>query len=184
MERENERELVDRSRRGDGEAYAELVRFHERRLFAFLFRLCQDGELAQELTQESFVKAYFALKSFRGDSAFGTWLHRIGINAWHNHLRARRGHLDIEDVPEPASSDDTLGELIGREERGRLAEAVKALPPRQREALVLRVDGDHPFEEVARLMGCTVGAAKASFHQAVTKLKRALGEIEVDHEEG
>jgi RNA polymerase sigma-70 factor (ECF subfamily) len=180
-----EKHLLERSRLGDGDAYGDLVRMHERPLYAFLYRLAQDGETAREVTQEAFVKAWFALGNFRGEASFRTWLHRIAINAWHNQLRARKGHLSLDDVPEIAdvaehgrrgATGGAEDGLVEREEKELLKAAIKTLPPRQREALTLRVDEGYPFEQVARLMGCTVGAAKASYFQAVQKLKAAMAE--------
>ncbi len=182
---DREKELLERSRWGDGDAYGDLVRMHERPLYAFLYRLAQDGETAREVTQEAFVKAWFALAKFRGEASFRTWLHRIAINSWHNQLRARKGHLSLDDVPEIAETPDegrngwrggAEAGLSERQDAERLREAIKTLPPRQREALTLRVNEGYPFEQVARLMGCTVGAAKASYFQAVQKLKAAMAE--------
>jgi RNA polymerase sigma-70 factor, ECF subfamily len=178
IDQSREMELLARSRKGDGDAYGDLVRMHERPLYAFLYRLAQDGETAREVTQEAFVKAWFSLAGFRGESSFRTWLHRIAINSWHNHLRARKGHLSLDDAPEAADEarPGAVEQLLEKEDQARLQRAIGSLPPRQREALTLRVNEGYPFEQVAHVMGTTVGSAKASYFQAVQKLKAAMGE--------
>ncbi len=170
-----ERELVDRARKGDNKAFEDLVRIHQEPLYRYLCRLSGNGEDAMELTQSSFVKAYLSIGRFRGESSFKTYLFRIASNTWRNAIRdrGRRQNIDIDELP-IASGDDPRDEVIRNQEQERFWSLVEELPPRQKEALTLRVREGYPFEEVAKVMGCTTGSAKASYHHAVEKLKSAF----------
>ena len=170
-----EREIVDRAREGDDDAFEDLVRMYQGKLYGYLWRLSGNVEEAMELTQSSFVKAYVSLKRFRGDSSFKTYLYRIATNSWRNSIRdrSRRRTIDIDQVA-VSSGEDLHDDLQRQQDRDRLWRAVEGLPPRQKEALVLRVREGYPFDQVARIMGCSTGAAKASYHHAVQKLKTDL----------
>lgn len=169
-----ERELVNRARKGDNEAFEDLVRMYQEPLYRYLCRLSGNSEDAMELTQNSFVKAYFSIGRFRGESSFKTYLYRIASNTWRNTMRdrGRRITVDIDKVP-IASGDNPHNDLVRAQEHNRFWSQVEELPARQKEALTLRVREGHPFEEVAKIMGCTTGSAKASYHHAVGKLKKA-----------
>jgi RNA polymerase sigma-70 factor (ECF subfamily) len=170
-----ERELVSRARKGDNEAFEDLVRMYQEALFRYLCRLSGNGDDAMELTQSSFVKAYLSIKRFRGDSSFKTYLFRIASNTWRNTIRdrGRRRSVDIDQVP-VASRDNPHDEVVRNQESIRFWSFVEELPARQKEALTLRIREGYPFEQVAKVMGCTTGSAKASYHHAVGKLKLAL----------
>ena len=175
-EREREQELVQRARDGDDAAFEDLVRVHQRSVYAFIYRMSGDAEVTADVIQTAFIKAYRGMGRFRGESSFRTWLYRIAVNTFRNHVRSesRQRHLQLDDNI-PASDEGALELIAGRQERALLWEAVKALPARQREALVLRVQEGYRFSDVARIMKCSVGAAKANYHQAVRKLKAAIG---------
>jgi len=170
-----ERELVNRARKGDNEAFEDLVRMHQEPLYRYLCRLSGNGEDAMELTQSSFVKAYLSIGRFRGDSSFKTYLFRIASNTWRNTIRdrGRRRNVDIDQVS-IASGDNPHEKAVQAQEHKRFWSLVEELPERQKEALTLRVREGYPFEEVAKVMGCTTGSAKASYHHAVGKLKLAF----------
>ncbi len=175
-EKDRERSLAQKARNGDSEAFEDLVRIHQRALYAFLYRLSGNMHDAQEVSQQSFIKAYLAMASFRGEASFKTWLYRIAVNTFRNYVRdeGRRRHLALDENIH--STDEGAFSLVaGNQERSMLEKAIDTLPARQREALVLRVNEGYRFTEVARVMNCSVGAAKASYHQAVRKLKAAVG---------
>ena len=174
-ETDRERELVQRAREGDNSAFEDLVRMHQKLLYRYLCRLSGNGEEAMELTQASFVKAYLSMARFRGDSSFKTYLYRIASNTWFNTVRdrSRRPSVDIDTVS-IASGSNPHDELVKGEETAKFWSLVEDLPPRQMQALTLRVREGFPFEEVARVMGCSTGSAKASYHHAVRKLAAAL----------
>lgn len=167
-----ERELVKRARKGDNSAFEDLVRMYQKALYRYLCRLSGNGEDAMELTQSSFVKAYLSIGRFRGDSSFKTYLFAIASNTWRNTIRDRgkRKNIDIDQVT-IASGDNPHDTVELNQERQKFWALVEDLPARQKEALILRVREGYDFEEVARVMGCTTGSAKASYHHAVGKLK-------------
>jgi RNA polymerase sigma-70 factor (ECF subfamily) len=170
-----EKELVARARKGDDAAFENLVRMHQRQLYGYLYRLSGDMDDAMEITQNAFVKAYQSMGRFRGDSSFKTWLFRIASNTWKNTIRdrSRRKTVQLDTVP-LSSPHDPLNDAVESQERAMFAAAVKKLPPRQKQALVLRAQEGCSFDEVARIMNCSTGAAKASYHHAVGKLKVIL----------
>ena len=167
---EAERELLAGARSGDNIAYESLVRIYQRRIYTYLYRLSRNMEDAMELTQSTFVKAWLSMDRFRGESSFKTYLYRIAGNAWRNTVRdrARRKAVDLDKIT-----------LVSSREHKMLWGLVDGLPPRQREVLVLRVQEGLSFEEAAKIMGCTTGSAKASYHHAVSKLKGCLAEDEI-----
>lgn len=170
-----EGELVKRAREGDNKAFEDLVRMHQRALYRYLCWLSGDSEDAMELTQSSFVKAYLSIGRFRGESSFKTYLFRIASNTWRNSVRdrGRRQNIDIEKVP-IVSGHNPHDVVAHGQEQQRFWTLVEGLPARQKEALVLRLREGYSFEKVAEVMGCTTGAAKASYHHAVAKLKSAF----------
>ena len=170
-----ERKLVQKARKGDNDAFEELVRLHQESLYRYLYRLTGNTEDAMELTQNSFVKAYMSIGRFRGDASFKTWLYRIASNGWRNVIRdsGRRQNVDIDQVP-LASGDNPHDEVVRGQENRKFWSVVQELPARQKEALTLRLREGYSFDEVAGIMGCSTGSAKASYHHAVGKLKRVL----------
>lgn len=170
-----ERDLVERAGKGDDGAFEELVRMYQEPLYRYLCRLSGNGDDAMELTQNSFVKAYLSIRRFRGESSFKTYLFSIASNTWKNTLRDRRKRRSVAIDQVPIVSDDNPhDEAVRGQEHRRFWSLVEELPPRQKEALILRVREGYPFEEVAKVMGCTTGSAKASYHHAVEKLKAGL----------
>lgn len=168
----SEPDLVRRARRGDVEAFEELYRGHVGRIYAVSLRMVADPELAEELTQEAFVKAWSRLASFRGTSAFGTWLHRLAVNVVLDALRARARWQDrfSPDPParQPAAAQrDHAGSLD-------LERGIAQLPPRARAVFVLHDIEGYKHREIARLLGLTAGASKAHLHRARRRLREEL----------
>lgn len=161
----------------DGAKFLKLVHRAEAPLLSFLMRLGHNREEAQEILQGAVLRAWEARERFRGRSQFKTWLFKIALNLSRDHRR-QQGRFE-ELASEPPSEQDPLGELIAREEKGRLIDAMEKLPDKQKMALLLKVFGEMKYREVAEVMGCSVGAAKAHFHHALYKLKEALREDEV-----
>lgn len=172
----DERKLVNMARSGDDGAFEELVRRNQKALYFFAYRLSGNGDDAAEVVQNAFIKAYRSIGRFRGDSSFKTWLYRITVNTFRNHVRdeAKRKHLSIDGRALP-SGDDVFAAVSRRQEVRMVQKAMESLPPRQREALVLRINEGCRFSEVADIMKCSIGAAKANYHQAVKKLKAVIG---------
>ena len=162
--------------RGDARAFETLYRSHVARVFGLLKRLCGGQEaLAEELVQEAFIKAWQSLPSFRFESRFGTWLHRLAANVGLMELRRRRGGEDREDAVE----DLEFAHLVRNDNAGLrsdLEAAVRALPNRAREVLILFDVEGFTHEEIAQMTGVAVGTCKAQLHRARKLLREAMGE--------
>ena len=172
--------LVAAFRAGDGAAFERLVRRHQRAVIAVAIRVVKEPSAAEDLAQRAFVRAMEGLHAFRGEASFRSWVLRIVLNLARNHLRdhARLSSLegDDDDGPsiEPAAFEDPGERLDVERQRARIRGAVEQLPPRQREVVLLRIDGDLPFAEVAAALGITENNAKVCFHLGVKKLKLLL----------
>ena len=172
--REAEREAVEACRRGEREAFDRLVERYQRDVYRLCYRYVNNHEDANDLAQEVFLKAWRAIGRFRGDSSFRTWLYRIGVNACLN-FRALRRPV-IQELPE-ALVDPRPGAAV-RVERGdearRVRAAVSRLPEKQRATLILKIYHDLTHEEVAQVLGSTVGTVKANLFHALGNLRRLV----------
>ena len=170
----SESELVDRARRGDLDAFEALYRSHVGRVYAVCVRMTGDRPTAEELTQETFVRAWQRLGTFRGDAALSTWLHRVAVNIVlaHNRATSRRpeGHADSEDAVLGRHAPERVRPDVAVD----LERAIASLPPRAREVFVLHDVEGHTHDEVSGLTGMAVGTLKAHLHRARRLLREAL----------
>jgi RNA polymerase sigma-70 factor (ECF subfamily) len=166
--------LVQRAAAGDIEAFEELYRVNVGRVYALCLRMAGDPTLAEELAQEAFVRAWQKLGSFRGASAFSTWLHRVSVNVVLGH---RRSTTRREARVRPLG-DDLPREVAGREagtaESIDLERAISSLPDGARKVFVLHDMEGFRHHEVSSLMGIAVGTSKAQLHRARKLLRKAL----------
>jgi RNA polymerase sigma-70 factor, ECF subfamily len=177
-EREIDRELVARVQRGDKQAFNLLVEKYQRKLARLLSRFIRDPAEVEDVTQEAFIKAYRALPAFRGDSAFYTWLYRIGINTAKNYLMAmgRRAPTSTEIEAEEAEGFDEGEQLrdINTPESvlltSEIAKTVNAtieqLPEELRTAIQLREIEGMSYEDIARQMNCPIGTVRSRIFRA------------------
>ena len=168
----DEKLLVERARDNDYRAYEQLYRLHVGRVFALCVRLCKDRDMAEDLTQEAFVQAWRKLSSFRGDSAFASWLYRIATNTALSYLRKQKPFLNslhIDDIPE-AGYRETIDEQIG------LEQAIADLPDGARAVFVLYSLEGYTHDEISKQLGIAQGSSKAQLHRARQLLKHRLGE--------
>ena len=177
-ERETDQLLVERAQRGDKRAFELLVEKYQRKLGRLLSRLIRDPGEVEDVTQEAFIKAYRALPSFRGDSAFYTWLYRIGINTAKNYLVAmgRRAPTSTEVEAEDAegyaegellrdiNTPESL--LLSKEIAGTVNAAIESLPEELRSAIQLRELEGMSYEEIARMMDCPIGTVRSRIFRA------------------
>ena len=173
--RADDREAVEASRRGDREAFDRLVERYQRDVYRLCYRYVNNHEDANDAAQEAFLRAYRAIGSFRGDSAFSTWLYRIAVNTCLNFRAARKPAAD--ELPD-ALADPRPGAQakVERDERSRrVREAVSRLPEKQRATVILKVYHDLTHEEVAGILGATVGTVKANLFHALGNLRKTLG---------
>jgi RNA polymerase sigma-70 factor (ECF subfamily) len=169
--------LVAAAAAGSAAAFDVLVTRHRRAVYQICYRFVNHHEDAADLTQDAFVRAWRALPSFRGQARFSTWLHRIAVNVCLNKRALRTPASEpidaeaIEDRRQPRP-----GEALEAAERAAAVRAaVAALPPRQREALILRTYHELSLQEVADLVGTSVGAVKANVFHALANLRKRLG---------
>jgi RNA polymerase sigma-70 factor (ECF subfamily) len=169
---ETEADLVRRARAGEVDAFEQLYRGNVGRIYALCLRMVADPEMAEDLTQEAFVRGWRKLASFRGTSAFGTWLHRLAVNVVLDALRARRRWRERfeEESPEGAQA------ALVRDPGGvlDLERSIAALPPRARAVFVLHEVEGYKHREIARLLDLSVGACKAHLHAARRRLREEL----------
>lgn len=173
--------LLERYRRGDDTAFGELVARYEDKLFAFLARMTGDSHLAEDVFQQVFVKVAKNASLYDGRASFSTWLFRIARNAALDELRRRNrrpeapaGERDLAGVAD--THVETPLDRLTREELGRrMRAAIDALPEAQREAFLLKEEGDLDFGEIGAVLGCGRETAKSRFRLAVGKLRAVLG---------
>jgi RNA polymerase sigma-70 factor, ECF subfamily len=167
--------LVRAALAGDCDAFDELVRRHQRHVYQLCYRFAGNHEDASDLAQDVFVRAFKGLRSFKGQSAFSTWLYRIGVNVCLNQIGTRKRTVtlgELERVDTRAERADTT--LLREERAAEVRAAIARLPNKQRAALILRVYQELSHDEIAKVLGSSVGAAKANFFHALANLKKLL----------
>ncbi|TMH90836.1 MAG: RNA polymerase sigma factor RpoE [Betaproteobacteria bacterium] len=177
-DREIDRELVARAQRGDKRAFELLVEKYQRKLARLLSRFIRDPAEVEDVTQEAFIKAYRALPAFRGDSAFYTWLYRIGINTAKNYLMAmgRRAPTSTEveaDEAEGFEEGEQLRDintpesvLLSNEIAETVNSTIEKLPEELRTAIQLREIEGMSYEDIARVMDCPIGTVRSRIFRA------------------
>ena len=176
-------ELVKKSQLGDKSAFEELVKRHQDLVFSLSFKLTGNRELANDVAQESFIRAWKAIEKFRGDSTFGTWIYRITVNtAWTLRKKAKKHYsLNIEDTQEPVVIDEKKDpELvaINSDLSVVLRKALNQIPLEQRIIVELKNIEGRSHKEIADYLDISVTAAKVRLHRAQQKLRNILEEIE------
>jgi RNA polymerase sigma factor (sigma-70 family) len=185
---EHESELVACARQGDLAAYDELIKRYQERIYATIYHMTSNHEDANDLAQESFIKAYSALKSFKGGSSFYTWLYRIAVNKTINFLKQRknRQHMSLNDIDFQAENDPDLVALVSektpRREVGlselqeKLNEALLKLSEPHRLVVVLHDVQGQSHEEIAKVMGCNIGTVRSRLFYARQQLQSYLAD--------
>jgi RNA polymerase sigma-70 factor, ECF subfamily len=156
-------DLVSRARAADPDAFAILVRRHERKVYNLAFRMLGKEEDARDAAQDAFLSCYRNLASFRGDAKFSTWLHRIAVNACYDALRKRRGEvLGIEETPQPPPSPDHGDRTAASVDVQR---ALLLVPPEFRAVLVMHDIQDLPYDDIATALEIPLGTVKSRLHR-------------------
>lgn len=173
---------------GSQKAYAQLVENHRTAIFHIINRIVHNDEVARDLVQETFMKAFASLSTYRSEYRFSTWLYKIAANSSIDYLRKRRiqalsldapvethdGRLEIE-VPDDTHNPELA--LVRKQQRFSIEEAIDSLPPKYREVIVYRHKDDKSYEEIADLLAIPVGTVKARIFRARELLKRKLRNI-------
>ena len=181
--------VVEAVKAGDIDAYRLLLDRHQRELFGILIRLVGDPDVAEELAQDTFVKAYAGISGFRGESTFGTWLIQIGIHAARDHIRRtqrlrdrrvvsleayREAYGDSSDPPDTRAFSDPRSDVEGKEATALVRQALDQLAPEYREVLVLKHLENWPYDRIAEATGNSVGTLKVRAYRARRLLKESL----------
>lgn len=177
----SEEQLIRQAQSGDTEAFCELARAYERRIYSLALHYCRDRQDAEDLSQEVWLKAYSALSSFRFESGFYTWLRKISINCFLNHRRSKSAKLR-----EQTESDDYFNgnrnvsgnleaTLQNRLVIDRVRQVLADVTPQQRLMFLLKHEEGMTYEEISREFGCSTGTVKKSVSRTVTKLRQQLG---------
>ncbi len=180
-----DRELVGRVKKGDKGAFDLLVLKYQHKIVKLVMRYVKDPSEAMDVAQEAFIKAYRAMATFRGDSAFYTWLYRIAINTAKNHLvAAKRRPVDFElDLQDPdqyelsnrlKDIDTPEGLLLSNEIREAVEDAIRGLPEDLRTAILLREIEGMSYEEIAEAMTCPVGTVRSRIFRAREAIDKRL----------
>ena len=181
----SETQLVARAQQGEEEAFAALFEMHKRRVYSLCLRMTGNTAEAEDLTQEAFLQLFRKISTFRGESAFSTWLHRLAVNVVLMHLR-KKGlqQISLDEVDssqdEPVKRDygDNDRRLMGSVDRISLSQAIADLPPGYRTVFVLHDIEGYEHNEIAEIMNCSVGNSKSQLHKARMKLRDWLRQNE------
>src|ERR1700752_4531336 len=177
----SEAEAIARAKQGDAEAFESLYDRHKRRVYSLCLRMTANTAEAEDLTQEAFLQLYRKIATFRGESAFSTWLHRLSVNVVLMHLR-KKG-LPVVSLEETTQGDEDTPKkdfgadaprLAGSVDRLRLQDAVERLPPGYRTIFVLHDVEGYEHNEIATMVGCSIGNSKSQLHKARMKLRDFL----------
>ena len=178
----SEAEAIERAKQGDAEAFQALYDRHKRRVYSLCLRMTANTAEAEDLAQEAFLQLFRKIGTFRGESAFSTWLHRLSVNVVLMHLRKKS--LPVvsleestqnteEDSPKKDFGAEDLS-LAGSIDRLQLQKAVESLPPGYRTIFVLHDVEGYEHNEIAGIVGCSIGNSKSQLHKARMKLRDIL----------
>ena len=179
----NEVQAIERAKQGDAEAFQALYDRHKRRVYSLCLRMTANTAEAEDLTQEAFLQLYRKIATFRGESAFSTWLHRLSVNVVLMHLRKKSlPVVSLEETTQGGSEEDTPKKDFGAEDvalagsidRLQLQRAVDDLPPGYRMIFVLHDIEGYEHNEIATIVGCSIGNSKSQLHKARMKLRDLL----------
>jgi RNA polymerase sigma-70 factor (ECF subfamily) len=187
-----DQEIVVLARAGEEAAYRELIRRYERPLFSLLYRMVRDRELAEDLAQETFIKALNAIESYRPEFKFSSWIFKIANNAAIDQLRRRElDTLSLEGSPNavtPEAMEATALQIGDRQESpldtveakelgGQIEAAIAQLRPEYRSCILLRHVEGRAYEEIAQILNLPLGTVKTYIHRARNELRQALGHL-------
>jgi RNA polymerase sigma-70 factor (ECF subfamily) len=177
----SEAAAIERAKQGDGEAFEFLYNLHKRRVYSLCLRMTANTAEAEDLAQEAFLQLFRKIGTFRGESAFSTWLHRLSVNVVLMHLRKKSlPVVPLEDTveteeetarKEPGAADPIL---TGSVDRMRLDQAIQSLPVGYRTIFVLHDVEGYEHNEIAGIVGCSIGNSKSQLHKARMKLREML----------
>jgi len=175
--RVEDRELVRRIRAGDADALRLVVERYQERIFALVYGIVRDAHEVEDVAQEVFLKVFTRIAAFDGRSKFYTWLYRVAVNAAKDHVkkRARRPAVALDEADAlPSAAEGPAAGAARGEDRRIVRAAIDALPLRYREVLALRELEGLSYDEIAQVLGISIGTVESRLHRARARLKRRL----------
>jgi len=182
MQMESDIELMLRAKSGDESAFTDLMRRHYKGLVNYIYRFTNDRETSEDVAQEVFLRVYRSVKSYKPQAKFSTWLYKIATNLCLTKIKskAKEQNVSLDEIQESAgdfrgSNSEEADDVTFRKEiRDAIFEALESLPERERVAIILCKYEELPYEEVAEVIGCTVGAVKTYVYRGRMKLIERL----------
>jgi RNA polymerase sigma-70 factor (ECF subfamily) len=182
MQMESDIELMLRAKSGDDSAFTELMRRHYKGIVNYIYRFTNDKGNSEDLAQEVFLRVYRSVKRYKPQAKFSTWLYKIATNLCITEVRSRNKSqgVSLDELQEntgdlvDSKSEDPSDFTYRREIGNNIFEALKSLPERERVAIILCKYEELPYEEVAEVIGCTIGAVKTYVHRGRMKLIEKL----------
>jgi RNA polymerase sigma-70 factor (ECF subfamily) len=171
-----DRDLIEGCRRGERDAFRALFETYQDKIYSIALRFSGDEALAMDIAQDTFLKLFSSMAEFRGDSTFGTWVYRLVVNSCLDHKRRswRMIPMAAEVMAVLRAPGDTLHGLLHAEMRGRVQCAVEKLPAEQRIVVVLRYTEGLAYDEIASVVGCSMGTVASRLNRAHKTLERRL----------
>jgi RNA polymerase sigma-70 factor (ECF subfamily) len=177
-----EAEVIRKAQAGDAQCFEALYNHHKRRIFSLCLRMTNNYAQAEDFMQEAFLQLYRKIASFRGESAFSTWLHRLSVNIILMHWRKKGlNEVSLEETLDPQSEDGPRRDIGKRDEslhgsvdRMTLENAIASLAPGYRIIFVLHDVEGYEHNEIAEMLGCSIGNSKSQLHKARMKLRTLL----------
>jgi RNA polymerase sigma-70 factor (ECF subfamily) len=176
-DRQEEQALINRAKAGDGSAFEDLVRCFQGRIYRLCRRMTGAHQSADDLAQETFLKAFLALAGFKDGLDFYAWLRKIAVNSTLNYLKARRREEPLGDRDSAVPDRPPQDELQRREAEDRYQEALRALPADQRLVFTLRVVEDMSYRDIASSLRLAPGTVMSRLNRARRRLKAALADV-------
>ncbi|HWR17356.1 MAG TPA: RNA polymerase sigma factor [Terriglobales bacterium] len=179
----SDQEIIRKAQTGDVESLATIFDTHRRRVFNLCFRMLRDRSDAEDLTQDVFVQVFRKIHTFRGQSAFSTWLHRLAVNMVLMEIRSRKTQrYSLIPLESKSDEDDSFHEQFGREDadlrasldRITIEDALSELPPGYRLVFLLHDVHGYEHQEIAEILSCSIGNCKSQLHKARLKLRRMI----------
>lgn len=178
MEREidldSEQTLIEKAKAGDEEAYLKIVEDYKDRIFRLALGIIKNRQEAEDITQEVFIRVFKSIGNFKSRSLLKTWIFRIAVNVSRNFLKKKKVTLSLDAIELEDNNPSPLEGLEYREKLEGFMQAIGRLPFKQQTVTILRVQQDLDFKEIARIMKCTVGGARAHYFQALKKLRKLM----------
>lgn len=183
-----DRILVDKTLAGDTRAFEKLVVKYKRRIYYLAYRMTRDHDSADELAQESFVRAYQAMSGFKKEYSFYTWIYRICVNLTINFLKRESQKISVDSFEGgyhllgKSGESDQLERMIASEQAAIVKRTLNTLPPDQKAVFVLKTYDDMSYQRMAKVMNCSIGTVMSRLFRARHKLKKALEAADVQED--